>query len=135
MLKNKTDDILTINIDAKILPYIVQDIAHLLGLADALKLVEHYKGTSMWVPSEFKPDHILVKIVGHKPAVKLILAYGGELLEVPKCEDAVRAVRNGEINLSDKSQSALAREYNLTVRQIRNIQKGMPADDCQVGLF
>lgn len=131
----KTADILTINIDAKILPYVVQDIAHLIGLAAALKLVEHYKGTSMWVPGQFKPDHVLVKIIGHEPALKLIEAYGGECLEIPKCDDAVRAVRNGQIKLSDKSQAQLAREYNLTVRQIRNIQGNRPEDDRQEGLF
>ena len=131
----KTADILSINIDAKILPYVVQDIAHLIGLGAALKLVEHYKGTSMWVPGQFKPDHVLVKIVGHHAASQLIEAYGGECLEMPKCEDAVRAVRNGQIKLSDKSQSQLAREYNLTVRQIRNIQGDRPEDARQEALF
>lgn len=135
MIAIKTADILTINIDEKILPYVVQDIAHLIGLGAALKLVEHYKGTSMWVPGQFKPDHPLVKIIGHEAALKLIEAFPGENLEIPKCDDAVRAVRNGQIKLSDKSQSQLAREYNLTVRQIRNIQGDMPDDDRQVGLF
>lgn len=135
MLKNSTSDKLTIYIDQKILPGIIQDIAALIGLAGALDLVDHHKGTLMWIPVEFKPDHVLVKIVGPEAALKLINEYGGERLEIPKCENAIRAVRDGEIKSSDKSQANLAREYNLTVRQIRNIQKNMPEDSKQEALF
>lgn len=130
----KSCDILTFKIDEKILPYVVQDISNLIGLGLALKLVEHYKGTSMWVPSQFRPDYHLVYIIGHEAMIKLIEAYGGERLEIPKCDDAMRAVRNFRICESDKSQSQLAHEYNLTVRQIRNIQCDIE-DDRQEGLF
>lgn len=130
----KTCDILTFKIDEKILPYVVQDISNLIGLGLALKLVEHYKGTSMWIPSQFRPDYHLVYIIGHEAMIKLIEAYGGERLEIPKCDDAVRAVRNFKICESDKSQSQLAHEYNLTVRQIRNIQCDIE-DDRQGDLF
>lgn len=129
-----SNDFDTFKIDEKILPFVVQDIANLIGLGLALKLVEHYKGTAMWIPSVYKPDHVLVKIISHEPTIKLINAYGGECLEIPKCDDAIRAVRNARIRQSDHSQAQLAREYNLTVRQIRNIQTGVE-DDRQEGLF
>jgi len=135
VVKIKTSDILTIAIDEKILPFIVQDISHLVGLANALKLVDYYKGTSMWVPEEFRDDHILVRIIGAESAIKLIDNYGGESHEIPKCDDAIRAVRNEQIGNSDKSQSALAREWDLTVRQIRNIQKDYMQDDRQAAMF
>lgn len=135
MVKIKTADILTIKIDEKILPFIVQDLANIIGLADTLKLVDHYKGTSMWVPAEFKPDHILCKIIGAESFIKLTKSYGGEALEIPKCEDALRAVRNEKIRLSDKSQSQLAREWDVTVRWIRELQKNMDCDEVQENLF
>jgi len=131
----KTCDILTFKIDEKILPYIVQDISNLIGLGLALKLVEHYKGTSMWIPSQFRPDYHLVFLIGAEAMIKLIKAYGGERLDIPKCDDAMRAIRNFKICESDKCQSKLAHEYNLTVRQIRNIQCDMPEDDKQENLF
>lgn len=131
----KTCDILIFKIDEKILPYVVQDISNLIGLGLALKLVEHYKGTSMWIPSQFRPDYHLVYIIGADAMIKLIEAYGGDRLEIPKCDDALRLVRNFKICESDKSQAQLAREYNLTVRQIRNIQCDMPEDDRQEDLF
>ncbi|MEI8363744.1 MAG: Mor transcription activator family protein [Betaproteobacteria bacterium] len=89
----------------------------------------------MWIPSQFRPDYHLVAIIGHEPMIKLIKAYGGERLEIPKCDGAMRAVRNFKICESDKSQALLAHEYDLTVRHIRNIQCDMPEDDKQENLF
>lgn len=137
MQKINTADILTIKIDVKILPYVIQDIANLIGLGATLKLVDHYKGRSMWIPAEFKPDHVLCKIVGPEYAIKLIERYHGETIEIPKCDHAIRAVRNMQIVQSDKSQSQLATEWNLTVRQIRNIQNlsDYGFDERQESLF
>lgn len=130
----KQFDYLTIKIDEKILPFIVQDLIHLIGWEATMTLVDHYKGTSIWVPRNYTPDHVLVKLIGHAAALKLIETYGGERFDMPKCDDAMRAVRNFKICESDKSQAQLAREYNLTVRQIRNIQCDIE-DDRQEGLF
>lgn len=137
MQKIKTADILNINIDMTILPYVVQDIANIIGLADTLKLVDHYKGIKMWVPSEFDPSHILVKIIGPENTIKLVEAFHGDTLEIPKCEAAMRVVRNMQIVNSDKSQSQLAVDWNLTVRQIRNIQglQNLGFDERQEQLF
>lgn len=127
-------DILTLDLDVKILPYVVQDIANIIGLGDTLMLVDHFKGTNMWVPGEFKSDHLLCRIVDAESVHKLIKEYGSESLEIPKCEDALRAVRNEKIRLSNKSSSQLAREWNLTVRHIRNIKARQPKPARNNGL-
>ena len=131
----KTVEILKSEIDEAILPYVVQDIANLIGLADTLKLVDHFKGTVMRVPSQYKPEHMLCKIVGDKHAIRIIEQFKGSTLEIPKCEAALRYVRDKKIIASEKSQSQLAIEHNLTVRQIRNIQRGCGEDDRQEDLF
>ncbi len=135
--KVKTADILTIQLDITMLPYVVQDITHLIGLADVLKIVDHYKGRKMWVPAEFDPTHPLALLLGAASAVKLIDAYHGESIEIPKCDAAMRFVRNKQIIQSDKSQSQLATEWNLTVRQIRKIQgkNNLGFDERQEQLF
>jgi len=122
MVRIKTADLLTIKLDEKILPPLARDIARVIGLAKTLKIVDHYKGTSMRVPVKFKPDHVLCKIIGHESAVELVDMFHGETLEIPKCDDAMRLVRNKLIVESDKIQKLLAREWNLTERQIRNIK-------------
>jgi hypothetical protein len=126
---------LTIEIDENLLPPIVRDIAAEIGLHGALKLVEHYQGVPMWVPVNYNPDHVLVKLVGEQATLKLIEMYPGEKPEIPKCEAAIRAVRDAKIRASDKSQRQLANEWHLTVRQIRNIQSGYEGDDGQDELF
>jgi len=131
----KTADTLEIAIDERLLPGIVREIADLIGLHATLKLVEHYPGIEMWVPGNYDPDHVLVKIIGHEAASKLVDNYGGESYQMPKCVDAIRAVRNTRICASDKSQRQLAIEHGLTVRQIRNIQNGIEFDDGQDELF
>lgn len=125
----------TIEIDEHLLPHSVREIARLIGLPATLKLVEHYQGVPMWVPVNYDPDHVLVKLVGHDAALQLIGHFGGEKPEIPRCVDAIRAVRNAKISISDKSQRELALEHGLTVRQIRNIQIGGAIDDGQDSLF
>jgi len=124
MSQIRTEDILNSNLRIEIFPFIVQDISHLIGIEGALKLVEKYQGTEMWVPEEYRPGHILEQLVGEIAFKKLIEKYGAENHEIPKCNVAIRSVRNKLIRESTMSQSDLARQWNLTIRQVRNIQNG-----------
>ncbi len=131
----KVEQIAKADIDMTLLPYVVQDIANIIGLELTLRIVRAYAGTWVWVPERFKPDWALVPLIGHAAAVKLVEKYHGEKLDMPKCEEALRLMRNRLIVESAKTQAELAREYNLTERQIRNIQLGATDDDRQGGLF
>jgi len=120
----RTEDILSSNLRIEIFPFIVQDIAHLIGIESALRLVERYQGTDMWVPDEYRPNHVLEQLVGETGFKKLIEKYGAESHEIPKCDAAIRTVRNKLIRESTRSQRDLGMEWKLTTRQIRNIQNG-----------
>lgn len=131
----KVTDILASNIDIADLPYIVQDISNLIGMPLALKLVEHYKNGNMWVPKHYGPDHVLCKIIGHEAAIKLINSYGGDHIEIPKCERALNIIRNTLIRQSDKSNYQIAKDFDLTPRHIFNIKKGFEIEEKQQSLF
>lgn len=137
MVKVKTESLLTIALDERILPKQVRDIGQVIGLPATLKLVDSYKGTRVFVPSVFKPDHVLCKLIGHEPFIQLIEIYAADYLEIPKCDNALRLARNNIITSSDKSQAQLARDWDLTERQIRNIQKNadLSFDERQNQLF
>ncbi len=125
-------------IDIEDLPGILRDLVNLIGLTGTLKLVEHYGGVRLYVPVKFDPEHRLVKLLGAEAALKLIEAYGGEEhFDVAKAERALRAVRNREIRAeyAHKSRRQLARERDLTERQIGNIVAGAELDDGQEELF
>lgn len=137
MVKIKTADLLTIKLDEKILPPLIRDIARVIGMAETLKLVDVYGGTTLRVPVRFKPDHVLCKIIGPAKAIALIDEFAGEALEVAKCDEAMRVIRNRLIVDSDKIQKELAREWGLTERQIRNIKSkdDLGFDERQDRLF
>jgi Mor family transcriptional regulator len=125
-------------LDLTILPYIVQDFAHLIGLPLTMRIVEQYGGTRLYIPKgELADDHSLVKLVGREAAEKLQKQYGGDAhQDIPLALAATRAVRNAEMRRKRKHASAsqLAREYNTTERNIRMIC-GEVTDDRQGGLF
>ncbi len=137
MVKIKTADLLTIKFDLDILPPSAREIADAIGLADTLKLVDHFGGTRLRVPTTYKPDYPFCKVIGPASAVKLIEVFCDNLLEVPKCDSAVRLIRNRMIIESDKTARALAVEWGLTERQIRNIRsiENFGFDERQEVLF
>ena len=137
MRKVNTEDLLTIKLDESILPKQIRDIVQVIGLPATLKLVDHYKGTRVYVPERFDPNHALCKLISHEPLIKLIEIYARDYFEVPKCDAAMRLARNTMIASSDKTQRELAIEWDLTERQIRNIQKhtDLGFDEHQEQLF
>lgn len=118
-----TSEILDLEIDLTQLPFVVQDIANLIGLEDALKLIDRYKGTPMYVPMQVKTDGVILKLIGLNNTIKLIKQFGGETLDMPKCSAAIRTIRNNIIINSSLSVCEIAKKFDLTPRQIRNIKK------------
>lgn len=113
-------------IDINILPGVLREMTDLIGLPATMQIVQRHGGTRLWVPALIEtlaPDHKLVKLVGMAAARTLSEQYGGETLEIPKAERALRAIRDKAIREQwpAKSQSQLATEYNLTERQVRTI--------------
>lgn len=125
-------------LDESLLPGVLRDIAALIGVPGTLQIVKHYGGVRLYVPKRFDPDHVLVKILGHAAVVKLIEHFGGEEhFDIPRCQIAGNAMRNAAIRdeYGKLTQSQLARKYDLTERQIRNILAEIEPDEKQEELF
>ncbi len=125
-------------IDVEDLPRILRDLVDLIGLTGTLKLVEHYGGIRLYVPVKYDPEHPLVKLLGAAAAQKLIEHYGGEEhFDIPVMKKALLAVRDRKIraDYAVKSRRQLAREHDLTERQIGNIVSGVVIEDGQESLF
>jgi len=120
-----TDDALE-KLMVNCLPPSLIEIKDVIGIVATLRLVEVYGGTLIVLPRKYRDDHHLVRIIGHKAASELIVHYSGDRLYVPKNDNATRLIRDIEIaNKYDAGYSVpkLAREYNLSERQIWNIFK------------
>jgi len=114
------------------LPPIAREILNLVGHESLIRLVRAYGGTHIDFPrhcrflSSSKVVEALGEEIGGADAMRLAGHFAGVRLWVPKCDDAVRLVRNREICAAlDRGQPAhkLARQYKLTERQIWSIAK------------
>lgn len=124
--------------DIDLLPPSMQWLAKAIGLPAVLKLVKrHGGGAPIYVPVRPHPDHALLHLIGAQAFAALVAEYGGDLLEIARCEKATRILIHRQIRRDkDSSQNDLAIRYEYTVRQIRNIQAGdEDVDDRQSGLF
>lgn len=66
---------------------------------------------------------LMYEIVGEEKFLEIIRMYGGSNLYIPTYKSVVRSSRNREIakKYNGINASQLAREYGITVNQIRNI--------------
>lgn len=122
------------------LPPLIKRISELTSLEVALKLVEARAGTAVYVPGEVDETCTLARLVGLEPARKLSGEYAGAWLTIPRCFERLLLERNTRICAryeANTPASTLAREHNLTERQVRRIVAEGPAtaDDKQLMLF
>lgn len=127
------------DLSTELLPQVLQDFVRLIGLAATMILVEHFGGRRLYIPINPHPDHHLAKLIGLDNLAKLSQVYGLEdHFDIPKAERALKHLRNEKIRseYGPKSVSTLAREHNLTERQIWNILGDPSAlDTSQSQLF
>lgn len=126
------------DIDANLLPPILQEIVELIGLEKTTVLVKARGGVRLYVPkTQMNDDHDLVQLLGREAAESLQPRFGGdEHFDLPRGERALRAVKHAEIKRTrrDSSVRDAALEHGLTERGVRKIC-GKLKDDRQVELF
>lgn len=110
------------------LPQTAQDIVDVIGMDAAMALVRRYPGIPLKVPKGRRLDGAMVQRlsseIGPDAAMKFIRHYKGEVVVIPRCADALRAMRNKQIIAqygNGVTVADLARKYKLTVRQIRSV--------------
>lgn len=134
------------------LPDTVADIARVIGTKAALALVENYGGSSIYAPLGVNKTgraalERLVPIIGEDAAKALSRYTHGERIYIPRCDAAMRRLRNlkmcecfEEAVRAGSSGNAivqtLARDYQLSDRQVWKILKQTaPAESPQASLF
>ena len=120
------------------LPPLMREIVGLVGLGPAIALSRAYPGIALRVPTGALPHGDtragLVRLMGEAAAGKFVAHFGGERLTIPKCEQALRYKRDRRIIIGytvGQSVMALAREHDLSERQIRTILKRSPGEDVK----
>lgn len=107
-----------------------QELIDVTSLETALKLVERFGGTTIWVPKNPKPEHALAQLIGLPDFKKLCHYYGDTAVEIDRCVAVILALRDEQIrkDSEDLTDRQLARKHHLTERQIRRIRvkRGVP---------
>ena len=123
---------MTDKLDVELLPRVLAEVADVIGLDAAIKLVAHYGGTRLYVPDALVEQSPLMILVGRKAAERLINTYRGDVLWIPRCLVALRAIRDRAITARHRAgekADALAREFNLTDRAVWHIISRARRDD------
>ncbi len=103
-----------------------QELEMLLGREAADKMVAAYRGQEIHIPyvKSLPESHNLVKILGLEVAKRLCHYWGGTRLSAPMQYAKTIEARNSAIVKKYKSgidSNALATEYGISSRQVRNI--------------
>lgn len=122
-----------------LLPQQIHEIAQVIGLPDALRLVEQLGGTTWeFAKGGNRPGQIRVAalgdILGEETATRLTRHLGGEKIYIPKCDTALRRLRDLEMNRQFEQAvregvsantvvNELARAYKLSDRRVWGILK------------
>lgn len=121
------------------LPGVLSHIAALVGFPAAIKVAETFGGVKLTGIRCILngQQHPLIDAIGLEDAITIARELTGEKVEVPKCDDYWRRIRNARI-CEERAQGAtrpeLARRYRLTERQITNILGETWTDERQVTL-
>lgn len=137
-----------------LLPQGARDIVHAMGVSDAITVLSTLAGTKWEVPRvERKSNRSgsqLIAHLGEPLALRLMAAFGGETLSIPRCQKALNAVRDQAIvtrfeelcreGLSVRlALSELALQYHLTTayvwRIVNRIEDAATHDVSQLSLF
>lgn len=130
------------------LPAVARELAEVIGLRNAMRLVEAFGGTTFPVPKrETRLGELrfatLASVIGVEAADALVKRFGGTDLYIPRCVDALRGARDAaiireyeEITKTASGNEAvqrLARQHQLSDRHIFNILKRVPESTVNVG--
>lgn len=100
------------------------ELANDIGAASTLKLCAFFGQSSLYVPQEFNPDHIICRVIGEQAFRLLIACRRGENLSVPAMD--VSLYRNAgmvyRLHRYKVPTQVMATLAGLSSRRIRQIQ-------------
>ncbi|HWH86336.1 MAG TPA: Mor transcription activator family protein [Pseudomonas sp.] len=121
------------------LPGHIRDLAEVIGLPASIRLVESMGGTTIQISTcrthRGEAHHkLLVAVIGKRYATAIARHWPNQAMYIPRCAEALRAMRNLELSLRFEQETAagqpsqvvvtqLALDYKLSDRHIWSILK------------
>ena len=107
------------------LPAIIRELTDLIGPQPTQAIIALRGGLRLYIPADAHPDHWLIPHIGFEAFAKLVLEYGREYLEIPRCAASLRQARYDAIisaAAQGTSVATLAKQHHLTMRRIHQIK-------------
>lgn len=103
---------------------VVKELADAIGLSDAIEVCRRWGGREAYIPVKVEPGDPLALTLGLESARRLVLAYGGQRLQLPAERNALLDLRNEAI--ARDSETGLSHEkiglrYGLSRQSIKLI--------------
>lgn len=99
------------------------EMAQAIGQDAAASLIEHFGGTSLYVPRKVADDHPICRSLGRQNADRVVAWAGGGTLPVPK-GDNLHALHDSIVRArteDGRTVAQIARGHNLSERQVYRI--------------
>lgn len=112
---------------------VLDDLCPIVGYTATTVLAAWYGGTELYVPADFKPDHVLSKLIGESAAKRLVAEYPGQYVFIPKNAIATRYSRWRIIRdmlLAGSNTRGISQATGMSVKGIcliRRVLEGMGA--------
>lgn len=112
------------------LPETIQSLVDLIGIDATMRIVEERGGIRLYVPKTADQDHPIAGWIGTDPFEALVSMYGGEEIDVPRCEAAMQSVKRRQIliDLQSNSIAMVARKHQYTERGVRKLLRRAEAN-------
>lgn len=114
---------------------VLRDLVKAVGIGDAIEICRRWGGRDYNVPVSVDAKHPLSLTLGHDTAKKLVAAFGGVRLQLPRERNALIDERNAMIytwvEIEGKSHETVAIEFGLTRQGINKVlravrERGLP---------
>ena len=102
---------------------LLDDICAEIGYTATTVMAAWYGGTLVRIPINAIPDHAIAKVLGEASFARLVRAFPGQDLFIPKNATHQRVVRWRQIRdllLSGKDVRAVSEEVGITPRHVHN---------------
>ncbi|MCM2431971.1 hypothetical protein HGO39_04400 [Agrobacterium rosae] len=114
----------------KNLPESLQDVADMIGISVALKLVAHFGGTEIKFPKKPADDHPILVALGKEDGKAVCELLAGDFIYIPHGRPR-RSVRADvlELERQGKSRAAIARLLGISQRWVREVANENPPEE------
>lgn len=112
------------------LPETIQSLVDLIGIDATMRIVEERGGIRLYVPKVADLDHPIAAWIGMDAFEALVGMYGGEEIDVARCEIAMQSVKRRQIlvDLQSNSIAFVARKHKYTERGVRKLLRRAEAN-------